>query len=156
MKDGSVDISDKILEKLDVVSAGVHSLFNLNREEMTKRVLKAIENPNVDLLCHPTGRQIQKREPIQLDMEKIIEAAKENGTILDIDSYPDRLDLKDEYIRKAVKVGARLGISSDSHSKIHLHFLELGVAQARRGWASAKDIVNTRKVEEFLKMLKTS
>jgi len=156
LKDGSVDISDKILEKLDVVSAGVHSLFNLNREEMTKRVLKAIENPNVDMLCHPTGRQIQKREPIQLDMEKIIEAAKENDTILDIDSYPDRLDLKDEYIRKAVKVGAKLGISSDSHSKIHLHFLELGIAQARRGWASAKDIVNTRKVEEFLRMLKTS
>ena len=149
-----MDISDKILEKLDVVSAGVHSYFNLSKEETTKRVLKAIENPNVDILCHPTGRQIQRREPIQLDIEKIIEAAKDNGTILDIDSYPDRLDLKDEYIRKAVEAGAKLGISSDSHSKVHLHFLELGIAQARRGWATAKDIVNTRKMEEFLKMLK--
>ena len=82
------------------------------------------------------------------------EAAKEYRVILDIDSYPDRLDLKDEYIRKAVEIGAKLGISSDSHSKLHLHFLELGVAQARRGWATAKDVVNTRNVKEFLKVVK--
>jgi DNA polymerase (family 10) len=155
LKDGSVDISSEILERLDVVSAGIHSHFNLSKEEMTKRVLKTIENSNVDILCHPTGRQIQRREPIQLDIERIIEAAKENGMILDIDSYPDRLDLKDEYIRKAVEFRAKLGVSSDSHSKIHLHFLELGVAQARRGWATAKDIANTRNAEEFLKTLKS-
>jgi len=153
LKDGSLDIIDEVLEKLDFVGAAVHSHFNLSKEEMTKRVLKAIENPNVDFLCHPTTRQIQRREPIQLDVEKIIEAAKDNGTILDIDSYPDRLDLKDEYIRKAVEIGAKLGVSSDAHSVVQLHYLELGIAQARRGWATAKDIVNTRKVEEFLKML---
>jgi len=153
LKDGSLDITDEVLEKLDFVGAAVHSHFNLSKEEMTKRVLKAIENPNVDFLCHPTTRQIQRREPIQLDTEKIIEAAKDNGTILDIDSYPDRLDLKDEYIRKAVEIGAKLGVSSDAHSMVQLHYLELGIAQARRGWATAKDIVNTRKVEEFLKML---
>ncbi len=155
LKDGSVDIADKSLKRLDVVSAGIHSHFNMGREEITRRVLKAIENPNVDILCHPTGRQLQKREPIQLDIEKIIETAKDNGTILDIDSFPDRLDLKDEYIKKAVELGCKLGISSDSHSKIHLHFLELGIAQARRGWARPKDIVNTRKAEEFLKMVKS-
>jgi DNA polymerase (family 10) len=155
LKDGSLDITDEVLEKLDFVGAAVHSHFNLNKEEMTKRVLKAIENPNVDFLCHPTTRQIQRREPIQLDTEKIIEAAKDNGTILDIDSYPDRLDLKDEYIRKAVEIGAKLGVSSDAHSVVQLHYLELGIAQARRGWATPKDIVNTRKVEEFLKMLKS-
>jgi DNA polymerase (family 10) len=104
---------------------------------------------------HPTGRQIQKREPIQLDIEKVIQAAKDAGTVLDVDSYPDRLDLKDEHIRKAVEVGAKLGISSDSHSTVHLHYLELGVAQARRGWATAEDVVNTRSVEQFKKMLKT-
>ena len=153
LKDGSLDITDEVLEKLDFVGAAVHSHFNLSKEEMTKRVLKAIENPNVDFLCHPTTRQIQRREPIQLDTEKIIEAAKDNGTILDIDSYPDRLDLKDEYIRKAVEIGAKLGVSSDAHSVVQLHYLELGIAQARRGWATAKDIVNTRKVEEFLKMI---
>jgi DNA polymerase (family 10) len=155
LKDGSLDISDEALKKLDVASAGVHSHFNMDKEEMTKRVLKAVESPNVDILVHPTGRQIQKREPIQLDIEKVIQAAKDAGTVLDVDSYPDRLDLKDEHIRKAVEVGAKLGISSDSHSTVHLHYLELGVAQARRGWATAEDVVNTRSVEQFKKMLKT-
>ena len=154
LKDGSLDVSDEALKKLDVAGAGVHSHFDLDKDKMTKRVLKAIENPNVDIIVHPTGRQIQKREPIQLDVEKIIEAAKASGTILDIDSYPDRLDLKDEHIRKAVEVGAKLGISSDSHSTAHMHYLEFGVAQARRGWATAKDIVNTRKLAEFRKTLK--
>jgi DNA polymerase (family 10) len=154
LKDGSLDVSDAALKKLDVASAAVHSHFNMNKEEMTERVLKAVENPNVDILVHPTTREIQKREPIQLDIEKIIDAAKESGTILDIDSYPDRLDLKDEHIRKAVEAGAKLGISSDSHSTAHLHYIELGIAQARRGWATAKDVVNTRKLDELRKMLK--
>ncbi len=155
LKDGRLDISDKILETLDVVGASIHSHFNLSKEEMTERVLKAIANNNVDIFYHPTERLIQRREPIQLDLEKIIEASKDNGTILDIDSFPDRLDLKDEHIRKAVKAGAKLGISSDSHNVRHLHFLELGVAQGRRGWATAKDIVNTRKLQEFLRMVKS-
>jgi DNA polymerase (family 10) len=154
LKDGSLDLSDKVLEGLDVVGGAVHSNLNMDKNEMTKRVLKAIENPNLDILCHPTEREIQKREPVQLDIEGLIQAAKDTGTTLDIDSYPDRLDLKDEYIRKAVQIGAKLGISSDSHSKVHLHYLELGIAQARRGWATANDIVNTRKVDEFLKLLK--
>ena len=154
LKDGNLDVSDEALKRLDVASAGVHSHFDMTKEEMTKRVLKAIENPNVDILVHPTGRQIQKREPIQLDIEKVVEAAKANGTILDIDSYPDRLDLKDEHIRKAVEAGVKLGISSDSHSTAHMHYLEFGIAQARRGWATARDIVNTRTATEFKKTLK--
>jgi DNA polymerase (family 10) len=154
LKDGSLDVSDDALKKLDIASAAVHSHFDMGKEEMTKRVLKAVENPNVDILLHPTAREIGRREPIQFDLEKIMQAAKSNGTILDIDSYPDRLDLKDEHIKKAVEIGAKLGISSDSHSTAHLHYLELGVAQARRGWATAKDIVNTRRLEEFKKLLK--
>jgi DNA polymerase (family 10) len=154
LKDGSLDISDKLLEQLDVVGGAVHSNLNMDKDEMTKRVLKAIENPNLDILFHPTEREIQKREAVQLDVGRLIEAARDSGTVLDIDSFPDRLDLKDEYIRKAVQIGAKLGISSDSHSKIHLHYLELGIAQARRGWATANDIVNTRKVDQFLKLLK--
>jgi DNA polymerase (family 10) len=151
---GQLDISNTVLKKLDIASAAIHSHFKMNRKEMTERVLKAIENPNVDILVHPTGRIIQKREPIQLDIEKVIQAAKDNGTILDIDSYPDRIDLKDDHIKKAVQSKAKLGISSDSHSTTHMHYLELGIAQARRGWATAKDIVNTRKLEEFRKVLK--
>jgi DNA polymerase (family 10) len=155
LKDGSLDVSDEALKNLDVASAAIHSHFDMGKEEMTQRVQKAIENPNVDVLLHPTAREIQKREPIQLDLEKIMQTAKDNGAILDIDSYPDRLDLKDEHVKKAVEKGAKLSISSDSHSTTHLHYLELGVAQARRGWATAKDIVNTRSVEQFRKLLKS-
>ena len=154
LKDGNLDISDEALEKLDMASAGIHSHFDMTKEEMTERVLAAMENPNVDILVHPTTRQMPRREPIQLDIDAVIETAKKTDTILDIDSYPDRLDLRDEHIRKAVQAGAKLGISSDSHSTPHLHYLELGIAQARRGWATAKDIVNTRKLEEFKKLLK--
>jgi DNA polymerase (family X) len=154
LKDGSVDISDAALKELDVVNAAIHSYFDQPKEEMTNRILKALENPNIDVLLHPTTREIQKRDPVQLDMEKLVETARETGTILDIDSYPDRLDLKDEHVRRAVLAGAKLGISSDSHSTAHLHYLELGIAQARRGWATAKDIVNTLPLKEFQKTLK--
>jgi DNA polymerase (family X) len=154
LKDGSLDISDDTLSKLDVVSAAVHSYLDMTKEEMTQRVMKAIENPHLDILLHPTGRKIKRREAIQIDIEKITTLAKETGTILDIDSFPDRLDLRDDHIRRAIQIGAKLGISSDSHSTTHVHYLELGVAQARRGWASAKDIVNTRALKEFKKTLK--
>jgi DNA polymerase (family X) len=154
LKDGSLDISDDALRELDVVGAAAHAYLDMTREEMTQRVMKAIENPRLDILLHPTGRQIKRREAVQLDMEKIITLAKETDTILDIDSFPDRLDLRDEYIRRVVQIGAKLGVSSDSHSITHVHYLELGVAQARRGWATKKDIVNTRPLEEFKKMLK--
>lgn len=154
LKNGELDIPDKALRSLDVACAAVHSHFSLNKQEMTKRVLKVVENPNIDILLHPTTREIHKREPIQLDLEKVISAAKAHGTILDVDSYPNRLDLKDEHVKKAVKTGARLGISSDSHSKVQLRYLELGIAQARRGWATANDIVNTRDVDGFLRLLK--
>ena len=155
LKDGTLDIPNEALKTLDIASAAIHSHFDMEKDSMTKRVIKAIENPNVDVLIHPTTRQIQKREPVQLDIEKIIEASKQTGTILDIDSYPDRLDLKDENVRKAVQTGAKLGISSDAHSTIHMQYLELGIAQARRGWATAKNVVNTNKLEEFLKTLKS-
>jgi DNA polymerase (family 10) len=155
LKDGELDVPDTALKSLEVVSVAVHSHFNMAKEEMTKRVMKAVENPNVDIFLHPTTREIRKREPIQLDLEAVMDAAKDCGTILDIDSYPDRLDLKDEHIKKAIQRGAKLGISSDSHSTVHFHYLELGIAQARRGWATAKDVVNTRKLDDFKKLLKS-
>lgn len=155
LKDGSLDISDEVLEGMDVVGAAVHSHLNLSKEEMTKRILRAMWNPNVDILYHPTAREIQNREPVELDMDKAMDAAKDTGTVLDVDSYPDRLDLRDEHIRKATERGVRLGISSDSHSKVGFHFLGLGVAQARRGWATAASVVNTRSADELLEKLKT-
>jgi DNA polymerase (family 10) len=154
LKDGRIDLPDSVLKQLDFVAVGVHSHFNMSKEEMTKRIIKAIQNEHIDYLCHPTGRQIQKREPYPVDIQKIIEAAKENNVTLDIDAYPDRLDLKDEHIKFAVEIGAKLGISSDAHSKVHLHFLEFGIAQARRGWATAKDIINALPADKLLKVLK--
>jgi DNA polymerase (family 10) len=154
LKDGSLDIDDTILAKLDVVGASVHTYFNMSKDEMTKRIIKAMNNPHVDIIVHPTGRVIQKRDAYEVDIDKIIEVAKDTGTLLDIDSYPDRLDLRDEHIRKAVETGAKLAITSDAHSKLHFRYLELGIAQARRGWATKDDIANTRRVDELLKMLK--
>ncbi len=154
MKDGSLDIDDKTLAKLDVVGAAVHSHFNLAREEQTRRVTRAMENPNVDIIFHPTGRVIDKRAPIELDMDEIIKAAKRTKTILEIDAYPDRSDLKDDYIKKCVEAGVKMSIDSDAHSKAHFKFLEFGISQARRGWATKANIINTLPVGEMLKMLK--
>ncbi len=154
LADGSLDLPDEILEKLDVVGVSVHSLFNLSRAEQTARVKKAISNPNVDILFHPTGRVIQKRPAYDLDMDDIIRVAKETGTVLEIDAYPERLDIKDEYIRKCVEAGVKMSIDSDAHSVEHFKYLRPGVAQARRGWAERRHIVNAWPVEEMLRMLK--
>ncbi len=154
LKDGTLDIDDETLAKLDVVGAAVHSNFNMPEADMTARIIRAIENPNVDIIFHPTGRVIKRREPYKVDMDKIIKTAKKTGTVLEIDAYPDRLDLKDEHVRKAIDEGVKLAIDSDAHSAGHLKFLEFGIAQARRGWAEKKDVVNTRPWQEMLKMLK--
>ena len=154
MKDGTLDIDDETLAKLDVVGAAVHSNFNLTEKEQTVRIVRAMENPNVDIVFHPTGRIIKKREPYKVDMEELIKAAKRTKTIMEIDAYPERLDLRDEHIRKAVTAGIRFSIDSDAHDASHFQYLDLGVAQARRGWAEASDIINTRSWQEMLKLLK--
>ena len=153
-KDGTLDIKDEVLARLDVVGIAVHSHFNLPKREMTERIVRAMRNPHADILFHPTGRVIQKREPYDVDMDALIKTAKETGTVLEIDAYPDRLDLKDGHIRKAVEAGVKLAIDSDAHRVNHIRFLEFGVAQARRGWAEKKDVINTRPLKEFLKCLK--
>ncbi len=154
LKDGRLDISDEVLAKLDIVGAAVHSNFNLPEKEQTQRIIKAMENPNVDIIFHPTGRVIQKREAYKVDVDELIKAAKRTKTILEIDAYPNRLDLKDEYIKKAVEAGVKLSIDSDAHSTSHFQYLEFGIAQARRGWARAKDIINTRSYKDLFKFLK--
>ena len=154
MKDGSLDIADSALAKLDVVGAAIHSHFTLSPEEQTRRLSRAMENPHVDIIFHPTGRIINKRDSIQLDMDDIIKTAKRTGTVLEIDAYPDRLDLKDEYIRRVVAAGVKLSIDSDAHAVTQIHYLELGIAQARRGWAEKKDIINAWPLDKMRKMLK--
>ncbi|HET7148456.1 MAG TPA: DNA polymerase/3'-5' exonuclease PolX [Candidatus Nitrosopolaris sp.] len=154
LKDGSLDLENNILKEFDVVGAAVHSYFSLPKKEQTKRLISAMSNPNVDILFHPTGRVIQQRQSIDVDIEKIIHVSKDTNTILEVDSSPDRLDLRDEYIKLAVENGCKLTIDSDAHDKLHLHFLKFGISQARRGWAEGKDVINTLSLEKFLKSLK--
>ena len=154
LKDGSLDISDVALARLDIVGAAIHSRFTLSREEQTKRLVRAMENPHVDIIFHPTGRLINKRSAIELDMDEIIKAAKKTGTVLEVDAAPERLDLKDEYIRRAVSAGVKLVIDSDAHATSQIHWLKFGVAQARRGWAEKKDIINAWPLDKMILFLK--
>lgn len=154
LKDGLLDIKDEVLATLDVVGAAVHSHFGLSASEQTRRIICAMENRHVDIIFHLTGRIINKREPMQLDIDAIIESAKRTGTILEIDAYPDRLDIKDEYVRKCVSAGVKMSIDSDAHAAGHFALLEFGVAQARRGRAERCDIINAWPLEKMLKFLK--
>ena len=154
LKDGTLDIEDKVLSKLDVCGAAIHSYFNLSKEEQTKRIVRAMENPHVDIIFHPTGRVINRRPAYEIDIDEIIKAAKRTNTVLEIDAFPDRLDLKDDYIRKCVKAGVKLAIDSDAHLVSHMDFLEFGIAQARRGWAAKNDVINAWPKEKMLNMLK--
>jgi len=154
MKDGSLDISSNVLDKLDIVGAAIHSNFSLPIEIQTDRLIKAAKNPSVDIIFHPTGRRINKREGYPVDIEKLVDVAKDTKTVLEIDAHYDRLDLKDEYIRMAVQKDVRLVIDSDAHHPIHYAFLKFGIGQARRGWAEKSDILNTKSADELLKALK--
>jgi len=154
MKDGSLDISNNVLDRLDIVGAAIHSHFSLPIEAQTERLVQAAKNPSVDILFHPTGRLINKRPGYPVDVEKVVEVAKDTGTVLEIDAHYDRLDLKDEYVRMAVRNGVKLVIDSDAHHPIHYAFLTFGVGQARRGWATQQDILNTLPADRLLGALK--
>ena len=154
LKDGSLDYKNSILKEMDVVLCSVHSRFKQDKESMTKRLIKAIENPYVNIIGHPTGRLITKREPYEFDLDKVFQAAKDNNVALEINSQPERLDLKDIYIKKAVENKVKLVIDSDAHSKESLKLIEFGVFQARRGWAEKKDILNTLPLKKVLKFFK--
>ena len=121
---------------------------------MTDRIIRAMENPHVDILFHPTGRLIHKREAYELGMASIIKAAKRTGTVLEANAFPDRLDLRDMDIRMALEAGVKIAIDSDAHHKNHFSVLKYGIAQTRRGWAEKGDVVNTRPVNEMLRQLK--
>ncbi|MFH0836801.1 MAG: DNA polymerase/3'-5' exonuclease PolX [Candidatus Aenigmatarchaeota archaeon] len=154
LKNGKLDIKDSCLKNLDIVGVGIHSNFNQSKQEMTDRIINAMENEHVDILFHPTARLIGKRPAVQLDMESIIDSAKSTGTVLEIDAMPDRLDLRDEHIRMAKKSGVKFAIDTDAHSKLHYPFLELGISQARRGWLEKKDVINAWPLKTMMKMVK--
>ncbi len=154
MKDGSLDIASNVLDKLEVVGAAIHSHFSLPAEEQTQRLVRAAGSPSIDILFHPTGRIINRREGYPVDFEKLLDAALDTGTALEIDAHYDRLDLRDDYVRMAVKKGVKLVIDSDAHHPIHFAFLTFGIAQARRGWATQTDILNTLSASDLLSSLK--
>jgi len=152
--DGSLDFSDEILSKLDVVIAAIHSGFKQESKMITERIIKAMQNSFVNIIAHPTGRLIGYRESYQVDINEMMEVAIKTGTILEINSYPERLDLNDIYCRMAKEKGVQLAIETDAHSIDGLEFMNLGVAVARRGWLEEKDIINTLPLDKLLQKLK--
>jgi len=154
LPDGSIDISDDVLKQMDYVIAGVHSSLKMKEKEMTKRIITAMKNPNVDIIAHPTGRILQKRDEYNVDFDEILKAAKENNVILEINSSPYRLDLKDSNIKKAKEMGVKMIIGTDAHHIQQLDLMKFGVSQARRGWAEKKDIINTQPLVKLLKYFK--
>ncbi len=150
---GELDFPDKILKKLDVVIGSIHSGFKSPREKMTARIVAALQNKHLDILGHPTGRLINARNPYEVDLKKVFDAAAQNRKIMEIDAHPARLDLKDEHILLAKEYGIKFAIDSDAHSTDQLKLLHFGVHTARRGWLEAKDVVNTHKLSELKKFL---
>jgi DNA polymerase (family 10) len=154
MADGSIDIVDEVLSEMDYVIAGVHSQFKMDRGEMTQRIITAMENPHVDIISHPTGRLLKKREEFNFSLDKILAAARATATVLEINAYPERLDLNDVNIHVCKNMGIKMVINTDTHQVDQLRLMDFGVAQARRGWAEKEDIINAWPVEKFLQMLK--
>lgn len=154
LKDGTLDIKDEALRKLDVVGVSVHSHFSMSEAEMTARIIRALKNPHVNIFFHPTGRLISRREPYKLDILKVLRAAAEFGVAMEVNASPDRLDLRDAHIKDAIKLGVKLVADSDAHAPAHFEWLDFGVAQVRRGWGGTNDVLNTKKCDEFLKSLK--
>ncbi|MEK6854133.1 MAG: PHP domain-containing protein, partial [Nanoarchaeota archaeon] len=154
LPNGELDFPDDLLKKMDVVVGSVHSRFKSTRDEMTKRILTAIDNKHLDILGHPTGRMIGKREPYEVDLKKIFAAAAEKKVLLEINAYPDRTDLNDIITREAKGFGCKFVINTDSHSTENLRFMDLGVAIARRAWLSPEDVVNTRPLKDLPKFFK--
>jgi DNA polymerase (family 10) len=148
--DGSLDFPDEVLAELDLVVASVHSGLRQEREQITARTLAAIRNPHVDVIAHPTGRLIGEREGADVDMEVVFRAAAETGTALEVNAHPSRLDLRDAHVRRAIELGVKLAISSDTHDVGNFSVLRFGVATARRGWATAADAINTWPLENLL------
>jgi len=152
--DGSLDLPDEVLAGLDIVIASVHSSFLQSREVMTRRIIGAIDNPNVDIIAHPTCRKIGEREPVDVDLEAVFNAALRCGKALEINAIPDRLDLKDLHAYRARELGVMLVIGTDAHAVSHLGFMKFGIGLARRAWCQPKDILNNRPLKEVLAYLR--
>lgn len=152
--DGRLDLPDSILSRLDLVVASIHSKFDLARDAQTERLIRAMDNPHVSIIGHPTGRLIGSRDPYEVDMERVIAAARERGCILELNAEPERLDLNDIHLQAARSAGVKIAISTDAHAVAALDHMRFGIDQARRGWLEAADVVNTRPLAALRKLLK--
>jgi DNA polymerase (family 10) len=150
---GKLDIKAEIEDKMDYITASVHSGFNMNEDEMTQRIISAFEHKKVKVFAHPTGRLLQRRDPYKVNIETLLDSAKENDVILEINSFPDRLDLNDTNVKYAKEKGNKFVISTDSHNILHLQYMQFGVACARRGWLTKDDVINTQPVTKIKKLL---
>ena len=149
--DSSLDFDDEILNELDIVIAAVHSKFSMDEDSMADRIISAIENPNVDIIAHPTGRLLGKRDPYKVDMKRIIDAAKRTDTVLELNASPRRLDLNDMHCKQASESGVKISISTDSHDLYQMAFMKYGIGTARRAWLKKEDVVNTQPLESLMK-----
>jgi DNA polymerase (family 10) len=150
LADGTLDFPDEVLAELDVVLATVHSRFKQTRAEMTARIVRALANPWVNVLAHPTGRKLGSREPYDIDLDAVLAAAREHGKAVEINASPERLDLCDTHARRAGALGVPVAISTDTHYLRELDNVHLGVAMARRAWLAADDVLNTRPLQSLL------
>lgn len=154
LTDGTLDLSDSVLEQMDIVIASVHSQFSQDRDTMTARLLKAVENPNVSMIGHPTGRLLLRRDAYQFDLDAVLRAAAKNKVAMELNSYPDRLDLSDVHLRMAKQHGVKIVINTDSHHTSHMEKIRYGITQARRAWLTKEDVLNTLPPQEFAKTMK--
>ena len=154
LADGTLDLSDSVLEQMDIVIASVHSHFNQSPSEMTDRLLKAVENPNTSLIGHPTGRMLLRRDAYAFDIEAVLKAAARKKVAMELNSYPDRLDLNDRHLRLAKEHGVKIVINTDSHHTSHLDKIRFGILQARRAWLTKQDVLNTLPLPKFAKAMK--
>jgi DNA polymerase (family 10) len=154
LTDGDLDLSDDVLAQMDIVIASVHSVFNQEPEKMTERLVRAIENPNTSLLGHPTGRQQLRRDAYKFDMDAVLRTAAKLRVAMELNSYPERLDLNDVHLRQAKQHGVKIVINTDSHHTSHLDKIRYGILQARRAWLTKDDVLNTLPVQKFAKAMK--
>ena len=154
LEDGRLDLPDDVLEELDVIVCSVHYKFNLTRERQTERIIRAMDNPHFQILSHPTGRLLNERRPYEVDLEKVMTAAKERGVAIELNAYPDRLDLDDVHCQTARELGLKISISTDAHHVDDLLYIRFGIGQARRGWLEPADVLNTRRWPELRRILK--
>jgi len=153
LEDGTLDLPNDILKELDFVYCSVHYKFNLSREKQTERIIRAMDNPYFNILAHPTGRLIGKRDPYEVDMEQLMKAAKERGCFMEINSNPERLDLSDIHTKMAKDMRIKISISTDAHNITDFDYIRFGICQGRRGWLEKQDVLNTRGLDELKKLI---